>query len=786
MRDGRPDREEKQSVCRRCGKPLSAPEKAGSLTGYLFQDTRCRCAEDEAFDAASMSQKFWKLKASGELVASREDMDGGKGRARVNLAAGAIIAGVYEIRQLIGRGGMGEVYLAKHTALGKRCALKVIPPEQVTEVGWQRFQIEAKLFSHLDHINLVRVMDLGIHDGCLPFYAMDYVDGQTLSDLIAEQGRLKLKDVLEIFLQVCDGVDFAHRHGIIHRDLKPANIMTGVDRSDKTLVKILDFGLAKLSQHDRAQQSLTAAGDVFGSPFYMSPEQCSGEKIDSRSDIYSIGCTLYECLCERPPFVGNIAQAIMNAHEHGQPPSLAAAVGEGIYPDGMEVIVAKLLRKNPAERYQTMAELKGDLEKVTRGEEVAPVYVSRAKAAEPPVQLPAESPPSLRADKAVSNDKSFSPLLAGILCALALLCGLAYLAINTILKQASSPMVGHNSIQLLPSPEREIMVRSKVRDASYKWDGKPFYQGIEEANGGKVKVWKFPLLGDDCPATITAFAEKRRPISSAAQGTVRLPAQALICLFPQVTMAKVPQFIDGLSDGNIDHLKFTDFSGETFMAICPKFCKLKSVTGLSVVEVDRVPGLGEELIKLANNFPLLTKLVMDGLDDGRMYRKIKSLKQLEILEALGLENHADDFYEAISGSQQLRSVKMVDLPVTAVAVKALATCSNLESVVFHRTLGEDETRLEDLLALTRLKNLEVLSVSTIKYSDELVDVVKQFKHLLLFRFEYSGRWSAKQMMNLRRAIPLCRINAVEQGEQLLEHNYPALMRQMKVEDARGR
>src|ERR1700679_2965123 len=125
---------------------------------------------------------------------------------------------------------------------------------------------------------------------------------------------MPLETVLEIFVQVCDGVECAHRSGILHRDLKPANIMvittkTGAKQAHQA--KVLDLGLPKLTTHDRTKQSLTAVGDIFGSPFYMSPEQCNGDKLDNRSDIYSLGCTMFECLTGRPPFTGHLASAII-------------------------------------------------------------------------------------------------------------------------------------------------------------------------------------------------------------------------------------------------------------------------------------------------------------------------------------------------------------------------------------------------------------------------------------------------------------------------------------------
>ena len=150
--------------CPRCGLKIPGSSKAGSLTGFLFQSTRCKCLPDQAFFDGKMSDKFWKLKqtGSGTTFASASSQSGGAESVSIGLAANATIGGVYKIIQLIGRGGMGEVYLARHETLGKRCALKVIPPDQVTEVGWQRFQLEAKAVAKLEHINLVRVTDLGI------------------------------------------------------------------------------------------------------------------------------------------------------------------------------------------------------------------------------------------------------------------------------------------------------------------------------------------------------------------------------------------------------------------------------------------------------------------------------------------------------------------------------------------------------------------------------------------------------------------------------------------------
>jgi len=371
---------DENDFCPKCGLQIVTDAKDGSLTGFLFQSTRCKCAPDKDFADGKMSSRFWKLKQEGGGTVFLSSTGTEKsGVAAIELAAGTIIGGAYKIIELIGRGGMGEVYLARHQTLGKKCALKVIPPEQVTEMGWQRFQLEARAVAKLDHVNLVRVTDLGIHEGCLPFYAMDYVEGKNLAELIAEHGPMPLNTVLEVFMQVCDGIDCAHRSGILHRDLKPANIMLVGAKQTHSQAKVLDFGLAKLTTGDRAKQSLTAVGDIFGSPFYMSPEQCKGEKLDNRSDIYSLGCTMFECLTGRPPFAGHLSTAVIFGHLEADPPSLASVAGAKAFGASMEIVMAKLLRKNPVERYQTVAELRSDLERVARGEEVQPFYISRSK-----------------------------------------------------------------------------------------------------------------------------------------------------------------------------------------------------------------------------------------------------------------------------------------------------------------------------------------------------------------------------------------------------------------------
>jgi serine/threonine protein kinase len=262
----------------------------------------------------------------------------------------------YEILEKLGEGGMGVVYKARDSRLKRFAALKVLPPEKVTDPERkQRFVQEARSASALNHPNIVTVYDIGQSDG-VDFIAMEYVEGSTLDELIGRKG-LKLNEALRCAIQIADALAKAHAAGIVHRDLKPGNVMVTPDG----WVKVLDFGLAKLTEAAPASPedpTLTAApstelGQIVGTAAYMSPEQAEGKKVDARSDIFSFGSVMYEMLSGRRAFRRDSSALTLAAILHLEPPPLP----EGT-PGELERIVTRCLRKDPARRFQTMADLK--------------------------------------------------------------------------------------------------------------------------------------------------------------------------------------------------------------------------------------------------------------------------------------------------------------------------------------------------------------------------------------------------------------------------------------------
>ncbi len=276
---------------------------------------------------------------------------------------GTLFAERYLISDVIGRGGMSVVYAARHTFMNNEVAIKVLN-EQLTSdpISLERFRQEAEALSKLKHKNIVQVMDFGVSASGQAFLIMDFLRGESLEDFLENHGVMPLNRAVNIFIQACDGLAQAHARGIIHRDIKPSNIVVVQEQDEADVVKIVDFGIAKLAdQSGKTSQQLTQAGEVFGSPLYMSPEQCKGSPLDARSDIYSLGCVMYELFTELPPLIGDSSFDTMNKHVAEAPLSLRGVAPNLEIPELIDKLVLKALKKEPEKRQQSMQELKAEL-----------------------------------------------------------------------------------------------------------------------------------------------------------------------------------------------------------------------------------------------------------------------------------------------------------------------------------------------------------------------------------------------------------------------------------------
>ncbi len=275
---------------------------------------------------------------------------------------GKVLANKYEILELVGKGGMSVVYKAKHTGMGKIFAVKLLHLHLADdEISQKRFKQEAQASSNLNHPGIVSVHDYGEDFHNMPYLVMDYIEGPSLSEILKESGNLSLERFLSIMQQVTSALAHAHASGIVHRDLKPSNIM--ITRAEgKEQAKIVDFGIAKvLSQSNEGAQQLTQTGEIFGSPLYMSPEQCSGSIIDQRTDIYALGCVMYEALSGKLPHKGNTVIETMHKHVNEQPPPLVAPQIPDADRQKIELMLLKCLAKLPEDRFQNTVEIESEL-----------------------------------------------------------------------------------------------------------------------------------------------------------------------------------------------------------------------------------------------------------------------------------------------------------------------------------------------------------------------------------------------------------------------------------------
>jgi serine/threonine-protein kinase len=277
---------------------------------------------------------------------------------------GVVVDGRYRFEAVLGEGGMGIVYKATHTALGKPLAVKVLKPEvSKNEQIVARFKQEAQSASAIGNQHIIDVSDFGVMPDGSTYFVMEFLTGQSLTEAL-EQNRFATERTLRVGKQLCNALGAAHEIGVVHRDLKPDNVQLVTRGGQQDFVKVLDFGIAKVGG---STSKLTQAGQVFGTPHYMSPEQCAGTAVDHRTDIYAVGVILYEMATGQVPFDADNLMGILTKHLYENPVPPHELPPPVDVPPALEAVILKCLAKKPETRYQSMGELLADLEAVEGG-----------------------------------------------------------------------------------------------------------------------------------------------------------------------------------------------------------------------------------------------------------------------------------------------------------------------------------------------------------------------------------------------------------------------------------
>ena len=300
---------------------------------------------------------------------------------------GKVIADRYHILELLGVGGMGRVYLAEHVALGRKSAVKVISPAYANSAdAITRFNREAANASRINHPNIAQIYDFGESAGVL-YLAMEFVEGEALSAMIERLGPLVVGRAANVTMQVADALGAAHTLGIVHRDLKPENIMIGRRHDGTDWVKVVDFGIAKTVEREEGSQTVTVAGVSLGTPEYMSPEQFAGERLDHRTDIYSLGLVLFNMLTGQLPYPTVTSKETLVRRLTSPPTPLAEARPDVGWPAGLQTALDRALAPEAGNRYGRVSDFAAD---VVRASERAPGAPRRALE---PVTAPTSPPP---------------------------------------------------------------------------------------------------------------------------------------------------------------------------------------------------------------------------------------------------------------------------------------------------------------------------------------------------------------------------------------------------------
>lgn len=319
-------------TCGDCGKPFT-PHPNGEV---------CRCGaepvrlvEAEADDPTAISESV------RELIAKN-------------------LGDRYEVISLLGQGGMGAVYKVHDHTLNKTLAIKVLNSALVEDKkSIKRFEQEAQSASNLTHANLGAIYEFGMGKAGAPYLVMDYLPGKNLGDIIKSEGYLDVQRAIDVFIQTAEAIEHAHMKGVIHRDVKPANIIINRDEKGIDYVKLVDFGIAKvLPGASNATKNLTQTGEIFGSPLYMSPEQCLGNPLDGRSDIYALGCVMFESLTGKAAFDAENPIKTIFRHVNEDPPAIHHSYN---VPETLKRVIAHCLDREPDKRYQTVSDLLRDL-----------------------------------------------------------------------------------------------------------------------------------------------------------------------------------------------------------------------------------------------------------------------------------------------------------------------------------------------------------------------------------------------------------------------------------------
>lgn len=613
LQNAQSDKLEKQStpiveICNSCGLPV-LHGRQGSMTQWIFGAGSCKCAASqfqsqtpEVSRETNAIEAFEKFEISSEVSELTTEL--------------GLPSDRYQVVQKVGEGASAKVYECQDRILRRLVAIKLLTSGTSSGDAIRKFQSEAKATSKLNHTNIVKVHDFGATSFGQPYMVLEYFTGVSLAALLSIKGPLPEGVAAEIGAQVASAMAAAHQKEIVHRDLKPANIML-VETEDETVVaKVIDFGVADFV----VDQSLTAAGHaVVGTPDYMSPDQLRGKKSDPSSDIYSLGCTLFEALTGRLPFLADSSLAVVQMHLNQKPPRLQEAYPSGMFSEPMERLVASMLEKNSTDRISSMEEVRNQL-----------MVICETSSKSDTKSDPQGATLSLYLPDTTFDTKPASAFpLALALSGVALLATIAIVSLNVVKQEAPSVKNSHEeaseasgldtSIKTLGIPE-ETRNDSILKQFEHKTDvQKIAFRNSTITDRGLDSITHLPLVTLSLPGTeITDVGFKKIC-------KIKTLLRLNLCQTPKIRAYSEIAQLAKLQSIALTENEMTDKDLDGF----------KTLTDLRTVNLSTNPINGTGLVNF-KNAKLLTDFKMGSAQftaDG-----IKALGQLKQIHRLSLRN----------------------------------------------------------------------------------------------------------------------------------------------------
>jgi serine/threonine protein kinase len=624
---------------------------------------------------------------------------------------GDTIGDSYVLTGILGQGGMGVIYRARHTILRKDFALKILPPGSVTANNWKRFQAEGRSLARLSHANIVTIHNMGIDRAECPFFVMDWLPGITLAARIGDKA-MPFDEVAPLFLQIASGLHSAHQCGVIHRDIKPSNIMLVPTVTGKLQVKIVDFGLARLSSGESLAQQTTAVGEVIGSPLYMSPEQCLGAAVDLRTDIYSLGCTLFEALTGQPPFCGESAFQTAMLHQMQPPPALKSVCPTGKFPAGLESLIGRMLSKSPEHRFGSMNEfavelaqlagLAGDVECLRNSGSSPSSCVGNQLADNSLSQGDSCVDPDRPVSFFVQREFVAAVLVVLLACLLGLAC-LHFAKPNSRSGNNAARWFKKNSLPCRPSPlvsdqvPRELLERIK-----------PICAGIGPGKRGKRIKY---IVNPGFPS---AFEVETAIGWLPSNVAVPLPETAPITLKVGSVVLQYPQLMDKVGPEDVSAIRF-DGIDENVNPVLERVSNWKRLSMVMFSSSDMKCGYLSGLSNVATPYGLF---LLRNSNIRASFREVRRLDRLNLLQ-IDEQTVPCDLLSGLERAVALRSVHFTNVILEPGALAQLARVPKLKTVAIGYRPVKTQTAIDlprkywpqiNPSAIAELKQLKVRAI----------------------------------------------------------------------------